>query len=203
MGGKSGIGGLVGIGVGFALGGPLGALALGAAGFGAGGQLDAAAAAEDLARRNKNLSKEQAAEVIRQSKIQAEGALAQGREVTGSQASSYAAGGVDVGSGSALLVMENTAAQFKTDAYDIMRAGIMEGRVINARAQAQLDQAKAGKRAATIGAIASIAGTAAQVGMLSAAKPGGTKTAGNQNTRIASRPDFQSPGATGGGGPFR
>ena len=166
MSGRAGIGALAGAGVGFMIGGPLGAVALGSAGMSAGAGMDAAKEAEELAKRNRNLTNEQALEVIRQSKLAAKNILKEGREMTGTQASAYAAGGVDVGSASALLAMEHTASQYKRDAYETVRAANWNTDAMRRKAQAEVDAAKAGRRAAIIGGIAQVGFAAVQTGMM-------------------------------------
>jgi len=165
MSGKGGLGAAVGAGVGFMIGGPPGALALGSAGAQFGSSMDAASEAEALAKKNRGLSNEQALEIIRQSKLSAKNILKSGRELTGKQVSAFAAGGVDVGSGSSLMVMENTAAEFKRDAYEELRSSKFSATALRRRAQAQVDAAKSGKKAALIGGIANLGLTAATVGM--------------------------------------
>jgi hypothetical protein len=181
MGGSGGIGAVVGAGVGFMIGGPLGAAALGSAGASFGSALDAGAEAEKLAKRNRNLSNEQALEIVRQSRLAATNIMKEGREMSGTQASAFAAGGVDVASGSALLVMEHTAAQYKQDAYETMRSGNYNADNLRRRAQAEVDAAKAGRKAALIGGLANLGLNAAMIGM---AAPG---TTGNEITTTGSK----------------
>lgn len=195
MGSKGGAGAVLGGALGI-IGGPAG-IALGASlGAQLGSTLDSAEAAEDLARRNKQLSAQQAKEVLRQAKIQANGLMREGREFTGNQASAFAAGGVDVGSQSALVVMENTAAQYKRDAYETVRTAATQGKIINRRASARLDAAKSGKRAAIIGSIGRVGMTLASAGAFG--KFGGaTGSAAGGATGGTSGAGFQKPDMSG------
>lgn len=143
--------------------------------------ISAANEAEDIARQNNRLAKEQAKEVLRQAKIVSDDLLSEGRISVGNQASAFAAGGVDVSSMTALAVMENQKNAFIEDAFETMRTAQREGRIIRTRAAQELDAAKAGTRAAQISGIADVAMNVASIGMMA---PGGFgKTKGMVSTK--------------------
>lgn len=171
--GKKGLGAVVGGAAGFAIGGPLGAVALGSAGFSAGAGMEAAEKGVEGAKKQRALARAQAAEILRKAKVNQKVKREEAIKFEGAQVTAFAAGNVAVTSESSLLVLEEAAANFKREIGEINKTAQFNARQVIQGGEALVDQAKANKRAATIGGIAGIASSAATIGMLSSGSPGG------------------------------
>lgn len=162
MGKKGGLGAVIGATAGFMIGGPAGAAMVGAAGFSAGSQMDAADAAVDAARSQRAFNNEQAQEILRRSKINIEAKRKEALQLKGAQVQSFAKAGVDVSSVSALVAMESAAADYRQEIYEMGRDALWQARGIKLEGQFAVDRAKDAKKAAQIQGIAGIIGAGAQ-----------------------------------------
>lgn len=172
--------GVVGAVVGFLMppGNVYGAVALGAAGYGAGAGLDAADDQVNYAKKNQELQAKQANEILNRASENTKSLMREAETFKGEQMSSFVRGGVDVSSQSSLLALENANAQYKRQAYLEERDARLTANRIKAQAQIGVDAAKSARTAAQIGAVTSVLGTAA----------------GMYSNRVS------TPNTTGGGG---
>jgi hypothetical protein len=157
--------GVVGAVVGFLLppGNVAGAVALGAAGYQAGANLDAADKSVAAAQRNQELQNQQANEVMQRADENTKAIMSDAEVFKGNQESAIVKGGVDVSSSSSLVALENAHANFVHQAYNESKDASLTAARIRAQAQNDVDATKAGRQAAQIGAATSVLGAAASV----------------------------------------
>lgn len=187
MSGKSVGLGVVGAVVGFMLppGNVAGAVALGAAGFSAGAEMDAADAGVKAAKQNRALANQQANETLQRASENTKAIMREAESFRGQQVSSTVKGGVDVGSTSSLVALESSNANFKRQAFLEERDASLTAQRINAQAQINVDAAKAGRQATQIGAVTSVVGAGASVyanSTKSPKAPSGGGATGNYGT---------------------
>lgn len=178
--------GVVGAVVGFMLppGNVAGAVALGAAGYGAGANLDAADEQVAAAKKNQALQNSQANEIQQRASENTQTIMREAETFKGEQVSSMVRGGVDIASQSSLVALENTHANFKRQAYLEERDASLTANRIRAQAQINTDMAKKGREAAQIGAVTSVLGTAASMYSNKVSSPS-TTGGGNANSGAA------------------
>jgi len=135
-----------GIGIGLQVAGSLG----GAIGSIFGGKSEKRAA-EARARQLEI----QAQEILRRSELNQERIRKEGESFTASQASGFAKGGIDLGTGSPLLVIAETALQFDKDIAEERRQSEFDAAQVRAGAAAARRSGRDSARAGVIGAISS------------------------------------------------
>lgn len=165
MSARGAIFGVVGAVVGFLLppGNVYGAVALGAAGYGAGAAMDAADEQVEFAKKNQELQAQAANETLQRASENTKSIMREAETFKGEQMSSFVAGGVDISSQSSLIALENANAQFKRQAYLEERDASLTAQRINAQAQINTDAAKSARQATQIQAGVSVLGAAANV----------------------------------------
>jgi hypothetical protein len=105
----------------------------------------------------------QAQEVLRRSELNRIKMKEEQKQFEGVQASGFAKGGIDLGTGSPLLVMAETAIQFEKDIAEEKRQAEFEAAQIRAGAAAQRQSGRDSARAGRIGAIGDIVGAGANI----------------------------------------
>lgn len=101
-----------------------------AAAVGAGLQIKNAMDQADNAEAQAEIQRQQAAEVLRRSEVNAKAAQEQAQQIREEQISSYAKSGVDAFSGSPILFMEETARRAKRDIQNIRDEAAQKARMI-------------------------------------------------------------------------
>lgn len=163
MSGKQVAAGVGGAAVGFLIGGPVGAVALGSAGFSAAAAVDGADKMVDAAKENQNLANGQANELDRRAKDNYDATMRDADVFKGEQIGATVRGGVDVSSTSSLVAMENAHADFVRTAYNAQRDANLEATRIRAQAQNEVDAAKKQREATQISSAIGVLSAGAQV----------------------------------------
>lgn len=155
MSAKGAVLGVVGAVVGFLLppGNVAGAVALGAAGYGAGAQMDAADKQVEAAKRNQEIQNAQANEIALRASENTKIIMQEAEVFKGDQVGAMVRGGVDIASQSSLVAMENSHAQYKRQAYLEERDANMRATAMRQQAQINVDAAKSMRTATQISAI--------------------------------------------------
>src|SRR5690606_32559295 len=133
-------------------------------GFQVAGQIGAANAEAEALRREAENREIQAKETLRRARINAEAARREGERLMGAQTAGYAASGVDIGTGSPLLTMQNTAFIISEDVNRINDEARREAEMIRRGAASLWSQAGDVRRAGALGAVGTSLTAAIRVG---------------------------------------
>lgn len=105
------------------------------------GEREAQAAREE-GRRRQQAAEMQARETIERAKFNVETVRREGEALTGEQVSSFARAGVDISSGSPLLVLAEAKANAEREIFNIQREAEFEAQVLRAGGMLQLAQGR-------------------------------------------------------------
>lgn len=126
------------------------------------GQIKAGKAQAAAARRNAEIKRMQANELLDRAEINIGEVFREGRIMAGNQASSYAAAGVGL-DGSPLMVIEQTLARASEEASLIRRDAEFSAKMLRLGADIEVRQGKEMERAAKWGAAGSLISTGANI----------------------------------------
>jgi len=132
-------------------GGPLAVIGTG---LDIGGQIAESDAQQKAAKRNSIASEIQAREILKRSKVNQEIVKEEGLALQANQVGAFARAGVDVGSGSPLSVLENTASNVRQEVATLGEEAEFAAREIRAGARAGLAAAKSARGAAGLSVLA-------------------------------------------------
>jgi hypothetical protein len=188
--------GVVGAVVGFLLppGNVAGAVALGAAGFQAGAEMDSADESVKAQKLNRALQSQQANETLQRASENTKAIMREAEGFRGQQVSGMVRGGVDISSESSLVALESADANFKRQAFLEERDASLTAQRIRAQAQINVDYAKKAREAAQIGAVTSVIGTAAGVyaNGVKAPTTGGGGSSNYNGTRMGGQSNYNA-----------
>jgi len=124
------------------------------------GTMDAADAQADAAKASARAKRGQAVELLKRANINADRTRASGEALTEDQKGQFAAGGVSVGSGSTLAVMNDTMNQVEQSVRDNLQEANFKASMLRAGADVDVSLAGDIKTASKFQAAGTLIGTA-------------------------------------------
>ena len=149
----------------------------------AGAQIASAQQEAGAAHRDAQVKDLQADEVLSRAQINARLSILQGQKLKGDQVAAFAKGGVDVGGGSPLLMLEQTSMEITREVQSIARDAQFEASQLRRGAESSRQQAKDIQTAGKLAATATLFGAGAEASKFS---PRGTV-----NDKKAEKPKTQ------------
>lgn len=142
---------------------------------------------DKVAKVNAGMSDQAAADAIARGSIEADEHRKTVQQIVGAQRAGFAAGGIDVNSGTAGLIQDDVAALGELDALTIINNASREAYGYKVQAMDQRQQGRLARYQGNMGAVGSILGGAERAAAFMATGTGGVNTQGQ------SKPLYNNP----------